>query len=168
MKIAPPPFEELDYRAARRLIQAGYTSREQVMADVQAGRLSCATSGRPRQYGIILHKRVLAWLGLPITLPLLLGHCYFPADPSWRPKYTPEQGQYLAYIFHFTKVNYRLPTDLDVQRYFRVSRAAVHEMILSLENAGWVFRSREHPGSIAIMLKRDHLPELNNPLPQER
>ena len=60
MKIAPPPFEKLDYKAARRLIQGGYTSREQVMAAVQAGRLSCVTSGRPRQYGLILHKRVLA------------------------------------------------------------------------------------------------------------
>jgi hypothetical protein len=163
MKVAPPPFEELDYKAARRLIQAGYTSREQVMAAVQAGRLSCVTSGRPRQYGLIHHKRVLAWLGLPITLPLLLGHCYRPADPSWRPEYTPEQGQYLAYIFHFTRINYRLPTDADVQRYFRVSMASVRAMILSLDTAGWVFRPREKQESIAIRLKRDHLPDLNGP-----
>lgn len=163
MKVAPHPFEALDYKAARRLIQAGYTSREQVMAAVKSGRLSCVTEGRPRQYGVKLHKRVLAWLGLPITLPLLLGHCYRPADPSWRPEYTPEQGQYLAFIFHFTKIDYRLPTDADVQRYFRVSMAAVRDMILSLENEGWVFRPREQPESIAIRLKRDDLPDLNGP-----
>jgi hypothetical protein len=60
-------------------------------------------------------------------------------------------------------VNHDSSPEADVHQYFRVAMAAVRDMILSLENAGWVFRPREQPESIAIRLKRDDLPELNGP-----
>ena len=46
---------------------------------------------------------------------------------------TPKQGQYLAFIFYYTKINRRPPAEADIQRYFRVSPPAVHQMILKLE-----------------------------------
>ena len=154
MKIAPPPFENLDYKAARRLILAGYTTREQVLEAVQAGRLNCIVSGKPKQYGLIQHERVLAWLGLPITLPLLLGNSYKG------PEFSPKQGQYLAFIFHYTKINGRPPAESDFQRYFKVSPPSVHHMIVSLEQGGWISRQPGQARSITLRLRRDQLPDL--------
>ena len=50
-----------------------------------------------------------------------------PAD------YTPRQGQYLAFIHYYTKLNGRPPAEADMQRYFRVSPPTVHQMVLNLE-----------------------------------
>jgi len=154
MKVAPEPFAELDYKAARRLIDAGYTSREQVLAAVQSGRLACGARDKPRQYGVIHHKRVLAWLGLPVTLPLLLGNAYRP------PAFTPKQGQYLAFIYYSTKVNGRPPAEADFQLYFNVSPPTVHNMIVSLERAGLIGRLPGQARSISLRLPRNQLPDL--------
>ena len=55
MKAAPHPFEDLDFKAAQRLVRAGFTSREQVLEAVQTGRLSASARERPRQYGRSYH-----------------------------------------------------------------------------------------------------------------
>ena len=43
--------------------------------------------------------------------------------------YTPRQGQYLAFIHLYTKLNGRPPAEADIQHYFRVSPPAVHDMV---------------------------------------
>lgn len=35
--------------------------------------------------------------------------------------YTPRQGQFLAFIYYYTKVNGRPPAEADIQRYFQVT-----------------------------------------------
>ena len=35
------------------------------------------------------------------------------------PEYTEKQGQYLAFIYNYTKINSRPPAEADMQRYFR-------------------------------------------------
>jgi len=97
MKVAPPPFEDLDYKAAERLVRAGFTSREQVLEAVQAGRLSASAPERPRQYGRIHHQRVLTWLGLPVKDPLPLKDWHGITAPPKQPGFTPRQGQSLSY-----------------------------------------------------------------------
>ena len=161
MKVAPPPFEDLDFKAAQRLIQAGYTSREHVLEAVRAGRLSSFARGRPRQYGRIHHQRVLTWLGLPVMDPLPLKDWHRTAVPS-PPKrgFTPKQGQYLAFIYYYTKLNRRPPAEADFQRFFQVSPPAVHNMILSLEQAAWISRVPGQARSITLRLSRDQLPDL--------
>jgi Mn-dependent DtxR family transcriptional regulator len=47
--------------------------------------------------------------------------------------YTPRQGQYLAFIYYYTKLNGQPPAETDMQRYFRVSAPAVHQMVVTLE-----------------------------------
>ena len=37
-------------------------------------------------------------------------------------RYTPKQGQYLAFIYCYTKLNGQAPAEADIQRYFNVSR----------------------------------------------
>ncbi|MGH9958560.1 MAG: LexA family protein, partial [Pyrinomonadaceae bacterium] len=48
-------------------------------------------------------------------------------------KYTSHQGQYLAFIFYYTKIHGRAPAESDLQSYFKVSPPSVHQMILTLE-----------------------------------
>ena len=48
-------------------------------------------------------------------------------------KYTSKQGQYLAFIYYYTKINGQAPAEADMQRYFKVSPPSVHQMVLTLE-----------------------------------
>ena len=50
--------------------------------------------------------------------------------------YTRKQGQYLAFIYHYTKVNGRPPAEADIQRLFQVTPPTVHQMVLALERRG--------------------------------
>ena len=52
--------------------------------------------------------------------------------------YTPRQGQYLAFIYYYTKLNSQPPAETDMQRYFRVSAPAVHHMVVTLEQKGFI------------------------------
>ena len=61
-------------------------------------------------------------------------------------QFTEKQGQYLAYIYHYTKINRQPPAEADIQRYFRVTPPNVHQMILKLEKNELI---RSLPGRIA-------------------
>ena len=47
------------------------------------------------------------------------------------PKYTKRQGQYLAFIYYYIKLNGRAPAEADMQRHFLVSAPSVHQMIVT-------------------------------------
>lgn len=47
--------------------------------------------------------------------------------------FTHKQGQYLAFIHYYSKVNGRPPAEADMQRYFQVSSPSIHQMVLALE-----------------------------------
>ena len=49
------------------------------------------------------------------------------------PDYTKKQGQYLAFIYDYTKLNGRPPAEHEMQRYFRVTPPTVHQMVLRLQ-----------------------------------
>ncbi|MBI4734501.1 MAG: MarR family transcriptional regulator [candidate division NC10 bacterium] len=73
---------------------------------------------------------------------------------------TPRQGQYLAFIYYYTKLNGRPPAEADMQRYFRVSPPTVHQMVLNLEERGLITRVPGEPRSIRVLLSREELPDL--------
>ena len=77
-----------------------------------------------------------------------------------KPSYTPKQGQYLAFIYYYTKLNRRPPAQADIQRYFRVSPPSVHQMILKLEERGFLKRAPGQARSIAVLLPPEQLPPL--------
>jgi DNA-binding MarR family transcriptional regulator len=83
-----------------------------------------------------------------------------PAADSRR-VFTPKQGQYLAFIHAYTLVNGRPPAEADMMRFFRVTPPSVHQMVLSLEKAGLISRQPGVPRSIAVLLERSALPDLN-------
>src|SRR6202021_894700 len=54
--------------------------------------------------------------------------------------FTPKQGQYLAYIHLYMRLHRTPPAETDMQQYFRVSPPSVHQMVLTLERAGFIRR----------------------------
>lgn len=48
--------------------------------------------------------------------------------------FTDKQGQYLAFIYAYTKLHRRPPAEADMQRYFQVSPPSIHRMVVELEN----------------------------------
>lgn len=75
--------------------------------------------------------------------------------------YTKTQGQYLAFIYHYTKLNRQAPAELDMQRYFRVTPPSVHQMILTLEAKGFIERTPGAARSIKLLIPKEELPELD-------
>ena len=75
--------------------------------------------------------------------------------------FTPRQGQYLAFIQAYTLVNGRPPAEADMQRFFRVTPPSVHQMVVTLERAGLISRQSRVARSIAVLIDRYDLPELN-------
>jgi repressor LexA len=74
--------------------------------------------------------------------------------------YSARQGQYLAFIFYYTKIHHQPPAEADMQRYFQVSPPAVHQMILSLEKSGLIERTAGQSRSLKLLLPREQLPDL--------
>ncbi len=56
--------------------------------------------------------------------------------PSAEPGFTPKQGQYLAFIYAYTRVLGRPPAEADLQRYFSVSPPSVHRWCSPLNGQG--------------------------------
>jgi Mn-dependent DtxR family transcriptional regulator len=76
------------------------------------------------------------------------------------PEYTEKQGQYLAFIYNYTKINGRPPAEADLQRYFRVTPPTVHQMILTLERLGFISRAPGQSRSIKLLMPPEQLPYL--------
>ena len=74
--------------------------------------------------------------------------------------FTPKQGQYLAFIHAYTKLNRRPPAEADMQRYFRVTPPSVHRMVLELEVRGLIRRTPGVARSIGVLLEPAQLPTL--------
>jgi Mn-dependent DtxR family transcriptional regulator len=79
---------------------------------------------------------------------------------SMPPPFTEKQGQYLAFIYAYTKLNRRPPAEADMQAYFRVTPPSVHRMVLELEQRGLIRRTPGAPRSIELLLSAEDLPVL--------
>ena len=75
-------------------------------------------------------------------------------------RFTEKQGQYLAFIYYYTKVNGRPPAEADMERYFRVTPPSVHQMVLTLETNGFIERTPGQGRSIRLLIPREQLPDL--------
>ena len=75
-------------------------------------------------------------------------------------RYTGKQGQYLAFIYYYTKMNRRAPAESDMERYFQVTPPSVHQMVVTLERNGLIERTPGQGRSIRLLLPREELPDL--------
>jgi DNA-binding MarR family transcriptional regulator len=80
-----------------------------------------------------------------------------------RALFTPRHGQYLAFIHAYTLVNGWPPAHADIQRFFRLTPPTVHQMLLTLENAGLISRQPDQPRSLVVLLEHRELPRLDSP-----
>jgi len=74
--------------------------------------------------------------------------------------YTHKQGQYLAFIYYYTRIHGRAPAEAEMQQYFRVSPPSVHQMVLTLEARGFIERTPGQPRSIRLLIPSEELPDL--------
>lgn len=75
-------------------------------------------------------------------------------------EFTQKQGQYLAFIYYYTKVNGRPPAQADIQRYFQVTPPTVHQMILTLAEKGLITREPGKARAITVNLPPEEIPPL--------
>jgi Mn-dependent DtxR family transcriptional regulator len=75
--------------------------------------------------------------------------------------YTDRQGQYLAFIYYYTKLNGCSPAEADMKRYFQVTAPTIHAMVRTLDRQGYIERVPRKARSIRLLLSRDELPDLD-------
>ena len=76
-------------------------------------------------------------------------------------RFTKKQGQYLAFIYNYTKIHGRPPAEWEMARYFRVTPPAVHQMILTLERKKLIERRPGQARSIRLLVPNEDIPQLD-------
>ena len=76
-------------------------------------------------------------------------------------KFTHKQGQYLAYIYCYTKIHGQPPAESDMQMYFRATAPSIHQMILTLEKNGLISRVPRQARSIHLLVPKEEIPHLD-------
>jgi DNA-binding MarR family transcriptional regulator len=74
--------------------------------------------------------------------------------------FTEKQGQYLAFIYAYSRIFRRPPAEADMQRHFGVTPPSVHQMVLTLQRAGLIRRQPGVPRSIELLVAPKDLPIL--------
>jgi repressor LexA len=74
--------------------------------------------------------------------------------------FSEKEGQYLAFIFYYIKINGVAPAQIDFQRYFLVSPPIVHNMIVQLEKKGFITKIPKTPRALKLCLPREMIPDL--------
>ena len=74
--------------------------------------------------------------------------------------FTEKQGQYLAFIYAYSRMFRRPPAEADMQRHFRVSPPSVHQMVSPSNAAGLIRRQPGVARSIELLVAPEDLPIL--------
>ena len=81
-------------------------------------------------------------------------------DPSIARRFTEKQGQYLTFIYNYTRIHRQAPAESDLESYFQVSPPAVHDMIKTLKRNGLIERTPGQARSIRLCVHPENLPRL--------
>ena len=74
--------------------------------------------------------------------------------------FTNLQGEYLSFIYIYTRIHGRPPAEADVQRFFHVTPPAVHQMVLTLDKNRLISRAPGAPRSVKVLVPPRDLPLL--------
>jgi len=80
-------------------------------------------------------------------------------DPQ-KIKFTQKQGQYLAFIHYYIKMNGIPPAHTDFQKYFKVTPPSVNQMLITLEKNNLIRRKPKTPRVIEILIPVEDIPAL--------
>ncbi len=83
-----------------------------------------------------------------------------PTNADGKSPYTDRQGQFLAFIYYYTKLHKCPPAEAEIAAYFEVSPPSAHQMVLTLEKNGLVSRLPGQARSLRVLLPREELPDL--------
>jgi Mn-dependent DtxR family transcriptional regulator len=75
-------------------------------------------------------------------------------------QFTEKQGQYLAFIYTYTKLNRRPPAEADMQTYFGLTPPTIHQMVLQLDKLGLIRRRPGQARSIEVLVPAPSIPPL--------
>jgi DNA-binding MarR family transcriptional regulator len=75
-------------------------------------------------------------------------------------RFTEKQGEYLAFIYTYSRMFRRSPAEADMQRHFQVSPPSVHQMVVTLERAGLIRRQPGVARSIEVLVPPKDIPIL--------
>ncbi len=103
-------------------------------------------------------KSIPNYQNLTITFPKPLAQQQSAHQKT--PLYTQKQGQYLAFIYYYTKIHRVAPAETDIKNYFRVTSPSVHRMLVQLEACGFISQVAGQARRIQILLPREQLPDL--------
>ena len=76
--------------------------------------------------------------------------------------WTEKQGQYLAFIYNYSVIHGQPPSEVDMQRFFRVTAPSIHQMVLRLEERGFISRVPRKARTIQVLVEPDQLPVLRD------
>lgn len=74
--------------------------------------------------------------------------------------FTHRQGQFLAFIYWYTKLHRQGPGELDMVKFFRVTPPSVHGMVVKLAALGLVTREPGVARSIRVAIPEEEIPKL--------
>lgn len=77
-------------------------------------------------------------------------------------KFTHRQGQFLAFIYLYSKLHRQSPAEPDMVRFFRVTPPSVHSMIAKLNELGLIDRTPGKARSIRLAIPKEEIPELED------
>ena len=80
--------------------------------------------------------------------------------PDDKREYTPRQGQFLAFIYYYAKLNGCPPAEKDMAHFFKITPPSAHQMVLTLQKRGLIERVPGQARSIRLLLDREKLPDL--------
>ncbi len=81
-----------------------------------------------------------------------MNHRSEPGHAPSRPRFTPKQGQYLAFIHAYMLVLGRPPAEADLRRHFRVTPPSAHQMLITLERGGFIRRQPGVARSVQLLI----------------
>lgn len=79
---------------------------------------------------------------------------------SSKVKFTPRQGQFLAFIHLYRKLHRRGPAETDLTAFFRVTPPSIHGMVVKLEELGLITREPGVARSVRVAVPVEQLPDL--------
>jgi repressor LexA len=82
-------------------------------------------------------------------------------EPAPRLRFTKRQGQVLAFIHMYIKLNRRPPAEIDIARYFQITPPSAHQMVRTLDDKKLIVREPGVGRSIRLLVDPANLPELD-------
>ena len=97
---------------------------------------------------------------ISVSFPKIKNEKPAPTPSAESKPFTAKQGQYLAFIYYYTRIHGIPPAEAEIQKYFKVTPPTSHQMILRLEQLGLIHRVPNTSRSIKVLLPREALPDL--------